>query len=57
MPAYDYRCPECGKEQEITHGMMEDPEVKCSVCNRTMRRVFRSFLWHFAGNVPDNRGL
>jgi len=35
---YDYKCKECGKEQEEVHGMTENPEIKCS-CGEIMRRI------------------
>jgi len=40
MPAYDYKCPECGEIQEFTHGMTESPVVKCPECDAVMVKKF-----------------
>ena len=32
MALYDYKCAECGNEQEERHGMNETPELMCSEC-------------------------
>ena len=40
MPAYDYRCPECGFMDEVTHGMTEKPIYDCPDCDVEMKRVF-----------------
>lgn len=38
MPAYDYFCSTCNITQEITHGMLEEPEIKCEKCGNKMKR-------------------
>jgi len=35
---YEYRCPQCGKESEVNHGMTEDPQVACPSCGCDMNR-------------------
>ena len=42
MPTYGYVCtnPECGKEIELKHGMMETPEMTCFYCDRPLRRSY-----------------
>jgi putative FmdB family regulatory protein len=34
MAMYDYRCFECGNEQEEKHGMNETPEIECRECGK-----------------------
>jgi len=43
MPAYDYRCPECGSVGEVFHGMGESPIYPCPQCGVVMRRVYGTF--------------
>jgi len=39
MPAYDYYCISCDLTQEITHGMFEEPCVKCEKCHKKMKKT------------------
>jgi putative FmdB family regulatory protein len=39
MSIYDYQCDACGHVQEEMHGMKESPEIKCSECQGTMRKL------------------
>lgn len=48
MPAYDYRCPECGFGDEVRHGMNESPTYQCPDCQSQMKRVY--------GRVNVNHG-
>ncbi len=43
MPAYDYKCPECGFTDEVIHGMSESPEYECPDCHLVMKKVFATF--------------
>lgn len=36
---YQYGCSKCGNEQEINHGMKENPEIKCDNCQSVMSRI------------------
>lgn len=36
---YDYICPKCEHEQEVIHGMNEQPEVLCELCNEKMVKI------------------
>ena len=55
MATYDYRCKECGVEEEHVHKMSETPEIKCPKCTGIMERVvgnsFGGFI--FKGGTPS----
>jgi putative FmdB family regulatory protein len=36
---YQYSCSKCGNEQEINHGMKENPEIKCDNCQTVMNII------------------
>lgn len=36
---YDYKCPRCHAVTEVRHGMTEDPEIRCVICDIPMKRV------------------
>jgi len=38
MPSYDYRCGTCGKTEEVTHRISEDPVLVCSDCGGALER-------------------
>ncbi len=38
MPLYDYECTECDFTLEITHSMVENPELCCPECGYDMKR-------------------
>ena len=38
MPTYDYFCSSCNITQEVTHGMFEEPEIKCEKCGEKMKK-------------------
>ena len=40
MARYDYRCTSCGKVFEVSHGMLEHPEVVCPDCGAAASREF-----------------
>lgn len=37
MARYDYMCDECGHTHEETHGMMEEPVIKCPFCKDSIK--------------------
>ena len=39
MPTYDYYSEETGEIKEVFHGMMEEPQITCLVCNSVMWRI------------------
>jgi len=41
MATYSYWCPECETEEEIVHGMMEDPIITCKKCGAVKRRMIK----------------
>ena len=49
MPAYDYFCPACEKEQEIWHGMFEEPEIICEECGEKMKKGYKAMTFHLHG--------
>ena len=43
MASYSYKCNECEKEFEITHGMNEVVEAKCTKCgSKDVERIYKS---------------
>lgn len=38
MPTYAYKCQLCGNVEEITHSMLDSPEVICKTCKVQMNR-------------------
>ena len=49
MPAYDYRCPKCLIQNEITHGWHDRPMIPCTYCNEPMVKVINPIAAHFKG--------
>ena len=39
MPAYEYKCNDCGREFEINQSMRDLPVEICSGCKGTVRRI------------------
>lgn len=35
MPTYEYRCEACEHVFEVFHGINENPEIVCPVCEKT----------------------
>ncbi|QDP52428.1 MAG: hypothetical protein Unbinned96contig1001_45 [Prokaryotic dsDNA virus sp.] len=50
MPTYTYNCKSCEKDTEVVHKMMEDPIIKCTVCNKVAQKVIRSSNFHLKGS-------
>lgn len=43
MPAYNYRCHDCGHTDLIIHGINEEIDLKCPKCeNGELERYFKS---------------
>jgi len=44
LATYDYRCMNvhCAHEQEVIHGMMEEPEIRCEICGTPMKKIIKS---------------
>lgn len=38
MPEYIYRCKDCAEFRSVTHGISEDPVIRCKECNIQMQR-------------------
>jgi putative FmdB family regulatory protein len=45
MPTYVYRCPgdDCGFEQEVVHGMDENPTPRCPACEQADEHGRRAY--------------
>lgn len=57
MPRYDYKCKECDKVFEVTHGVNDNVE-KCKFCGGEVRRVFHPVGIVFKGSgfyVTDSK--
>jgi len=39
MPTYDYQCSGCNAIQEEFHKMSDSPEVVCSICGKSMKKI------------------
>lgn len=49
MPRYEYKCNECGKSFEITHGIDDNVE-SCEFCGGGVRRLFHPVGIVFKGS-------
>lgn len=49
MPKYDFRCPDCHEEHEMTFSVHEDHYVMCDRCGADMKKVFSATPGHFKG--------
>ena len=51
MPTYDYKCPHCGREEEITKPLSKlyDDE-KCRLCGKTMEKQLSAPAFHLKGS-------
>ena len=49
MPIYEYKC-EKGHVFEVTQRMADDPITECTVCGRSVQRVFHPVAVHFKGS-------
>lgn len=50
MPTYDYRCKQCGKIHEITHGFNDPRPTTCPACGGPLARVFHPVGVVFKGS-------
>lgn len=50
MPRYDYRCTECDRQVEVSHGFDEDGPDSCTKCGAPMRKVFGRVALAFRGS-------
>jgi putative FmdB family regulatory protein len=49
MPAYDFKCRDCGTVVEVVRPATDDAPVPCSVCGSETKRVFSPVGVHFKG--------
>jgi len=52
MPAYDYKCPSCCYEEEVSHKITEDPLITCPSCfeSNMIKKISAGLALHFKGN-------
>ena len=50
MTTYIYNCKECKIDEDIKHGMMEDPEFFCKTCNKKLSKVIRNTNFQLKGS-------
>jgi putative FmdB family regulatory protein len=50
MPAYDFKCTECGDVFEITRPAGQTVAVSCPVCESPAKKVFSPVGVHFKGS-------
>lgn len=50
MPVYDYRCADCGREVEVTHGIHDAGPSACESCGGPMRKALSTPAIHFKGS-------
>lgn len=49
MPAYDYKCPDCGKTREVRHRMCDMVTVACECGQSMFKRPGGSIYVQFNG--------
>lgn len=51
MPTYDYKCPDCGYKEEVTHSLTWTLDIVCPACtgSGSMVRVFSAPATVFKG--------
>lgn len=54
MPAYDFRCTECGQTFEVTRRMGSTQDECCPVCGAAAKRVFSPVGVAFKGTGFHN---
>lgn len=51
MPAYQYKCTECGIETVRVRGIHEDaPDLFCEECNSSLKRIYSNIGVTFNGS-------
>ncbi len=50
MPLYDYRCTDCGREVEVSHGIHAAGPATCESCGGPMRKALSAPAIHFKGS-------
>lgn len=50
MPAYEYRCKDCGRTHEIVHGFNDERPTQCPSCGGHLVRVFHPVGVVFKGS-------
>jgi putative FmdB family regulatory protein len=50
MPVYDYRCADCGREVEVSHGIHAAGPSTCESCGGPMRKALSAPAIHFKGS-------
>ena len=55
MPTYDYQCQGCQKMEEHIHSIKESPEILCSKCGSTMKKMISRNIAGFSikGGSPS----
>ena len=55
---YDYKCTSCESVFEQTHGMKEDPIIKCPKCNHICKRMISQHveMWVRGGGIVKDKG-
>jgi len=49
---YDYLCPKCASEREVSHPMAEDPIIKCEQCpDGVMHKTVKSMNFMIKGDT------
>jgi len=60
VPLYEYECKKCGEVFEVSHGMSEEPKVRCPKCKAAARRLISGgmgVMFKGAGfHTTDSRG-
>lgn len=44
MPTYDYKCPICGVNKEVFHGINDSPSIFCNGCLKLSYPVTSSLM-------------
>ena len=55
MATYLYKCPDCGAEEEVIHGMMAHPIIVCDSCLTHKERVLSAKYTGMTRKTGDNK--
>jgi len=57
MASYSFKCTECEKEFEITHGVNEIVEIECECGSKSVKRIYKfiGIAWKCGGNFGKSK--
>lgn len=55
MPIFEYKCPDCGKIEEILQKSAKTKKVTCKTCKKPMKKQFSSFAVGINANGTSSK--